>query len=33
MINSNHSFKLKCTLNHLQENGLDTKDIFVTQAL
>ena len=31
MINSNHSFKLKCKLNHLQENGLDTKDIFVTQ--
>lgn len=25
--------KLECTLNHLQENGLDTKDIFVTQAL
>ena len=25
--------KLECTLNHLQENGLDTKDIFVTQSL
>ena len=25
--------KLECTLNHLQENGLDTKDTFVTQAL